>query len=229
MGHRFFVLMGLLLLLATSVGLQYFFPAVKEVILTVLGASIALGGTWYFSQKDTEKSARYLAIRVVCVLDKFIQDCLAVVQDDGLSYGQRTPAGFLEAQVRPPDAPSYPTDVDWKSIDPDLMYKILSFPSEVEFGDKVVGYAWDNASPPDFDEGFEERAFWYTQFGLRANDLIQALCSIYNIPKRNYENFDTVGELEKKWVELQKVRQRRDEEHIQFLSRMQEANSKSTI
>ena len=163
---------ALVFIIVVFIELQTHFPDMKEAIATIIGALIALGGTWFFSNRDIEKSARYLAIRVVCVFDKYLEDCVSVMKDDGLSYGQRTPDGCLEPQVSSLGAPVLPNDVDWKSIDHNLMYAILSFPTDVDAADRHVAFIADMiASPPDYDEFFEERAFQYAQFGLRANEL----------------------------------------------------------
>jgi hypothetical protein len=199
-----------ILVVGASIWLQYHFPEMKEAVLTVLGAFIALGGSWFFTSRDNEKAARYLAIRVVCVLDKFMEDCLAVVTDDGLCYGQRTPEGYKRPQVDSPGSPVYPDDVDWKSIDHDLMYEILSFPSDVEAGDNAISFIWRNvATEPDFDEYFETRAFRYAQLGLKVSELVEKLRRKYGIKPKTYDNWNPVAELKK---ELEKMQSRRNKQ-----------------
>lgn len=92
-------------------------------------------------KRATRKNARYLAIRIVCVLDIYLEDCAEVVKDDGLSYGQRNVAGSLEPQVKEPGVPVYPEDVDWKSINHELMYRVLSLPSEVKAAERLISFA----------------------------------------------------------------------------------------
>ena len=204
-----------------SVWLQSTFPNMKEAILTILGASIALGGTWLFKSGDTEKSARYLAIRLVCLFDKYIEDCVAVVRDDGLCYGSRTQDGCLSPQVRSPGQPDYPEDIDWKSINHDLMYEILSFPAEVEAGDSSISFAWDHcASPPDYDEGFEERSFQYAQFGLKAYDLAQKLRKKYGIREKDYTDWNPVSVLQGELEKIKGRQTRRAESHAKMIEEM---------
>jgi hypothetical protein len=212
-----FSLLVFVLVVGAAIWLQYRFPDTKEAVLTSLGALIALGGTWFFSSRDTERAARYLAIRVVTILDKFIEDCVAVVKDDGLCYGQRTQDGCLSPQVKSPGAPAFPDDVDWKSIDHDLMYKILSFPSDVEAGDNAIAFIWDVvATPPDYDEGFGERAYQYAQFGLKAYELAKNLRSKYGIPTKDYAEWNPVSELQKELETIQTRRKKQEEanEHL---------------
>lgn len=196
--NRWTVTLASLIGVALCVG--HFFADMKETVSTVLGAVIALGGTWFFSSMDTEKSATYLAIRLVCTFDKYIEDCVAVVQDDGLCCGQRTQEGCLEPQVKDPGVPSFPSDVDWKSISSDLMYEILSFPADVASGKN------DISSSPDFDEFFEERRFQYAQFGLKAYQLAQKLRKKYGIREKDYGDWNPVSILEKEFDAIKKAR-----------------------
>ncbi|WP_276366185.1 hypothetical protein [Chryseolinea sp. H1M3-3] len=181
-----------------------------EAIFGFLGVLIGSGITWFQTvwvrKQELERSARYLAIRIACILDKYVEDCAAVVRDDGLSYGQRNVEGCLEPQIKAPGPPVYPADVDWKSIDHEMMYKILSFPSDVEGAEGIISAAGEVASPPDYEEWFEERAFWYAQFGLAAHALAGDLSKKYDIQKKTYKDWNPVTELKK---ELEKLHQRR--------------------
>lgn len=176
----------------------------------LVGVLIGSGITWFqtvwVSKREMDRSARYLAIRIACILDKYVEDCAAVVRDDGLSYGQRTPEGCLEPQVKSPGPPVYPDDVDWKSIDHEMMYKLLSFPADVEGGDSIISAAWAVSHPPDYEDWFEERAFWYAQFGLAAYALAEDLSKKYGIQKKTYKDWNPVAELKK---ELEALHQRR--------------------
>ena len=61
----------------------------------------------------TKKSeAKYLAIRVVCELDKFVEDCASTAIDSG----EEDKDGNNIARVHAPDPPTYPSDVNWKSM-----------------------------------------------------------------------------------------------------------------
>jgi hypothetical protein len=164
----------------------------------VAGSLITFLGTSIHNRKDKKRAARYLAIRVVCIFDKYLEDCVSVVQDDGLCCGQRTQEEYLEPQVRAPGPPIFPDDVDWKSIDHNLMYEILSFPSDVEAADRDLAFVWGEiACPPDYEEGFEKRVFYYAQFGLRAYELAKVLRKKYRIPAKAYGNWNPVSALDK--------------------------------
>jgi len=105
------------------------------------------------------------------------------------------------------------------------MYEILSFPSDIEAADGVIRHTWDHAAlPPDYEEGFEERAFQYAQLGLKAYELAKKLRDAYQIPPRDYNNWDPVSELKS---DLEKIKTRR-EAHAQsmqnFISDRKAAN-----
>lgn len=191
----------------------------------LVGSSISWLQAYWLSEKDKrkvqeerEKSARYLAIRIVCILDKFLLDCAEIVKDDGLSHGQRTPQGCLEPQVTCPPVPAFPDDIDWKSIDHDLMYKLLSFPADIEASNRIIEAAWEHAAAPDFEEGFEERAFWYAQFGLNAYKLADELSKKYGIKEKVYKDWNPVEDLTKELNNIHKSRTARMKGYGEFLS-----------
>lgn len=173
-----------------------------EAVFGLLGVLIGSGLTWFqtywMNKKEKDRNARYLAIRVVCVLDKFLENCAEVVNDDGLSFGQRNAEGCLEPQVKAPEGPLYPEDVDWNSIDHELMYRILSLPSEVDGAKSIISFTWNITGPPDFEEWFDERTFWYSQFGLQAYKLTEELCCKYGIKKKISNSWDPVEDLARK-------------------------------
>ena|SRR5438105_541963 len=74
----------------------------------VVGALLTLLRDVWSDRRTRKRHARYLAIRVVCILDKYIENCAEVVLDDGLQEGQRDEQGCLQSQVRPPAPPSFP-------------------------------------------------------------------------------------------------------------------------
>lgn len=192
-----------------------------EAIFGLIGVLIGSGISWlqaYWSTKQTsEKNARYLAIRVVCILDMYLESCSEVIRDDGLSYGQRTSEGYLTPQVEAPGPPIFLDDVDWKSIDHELMYKILSLPTEVEAGDRIIKSTLEFASPPDFEDWFNERKFYYCQFGLIASKLSEELSTKYKVPRKIYNDWDPVKDFENRLNEVVKWRTLRMEKHASFV------------
>lgn len=187
--------------------------AIFGLIGVFIGSSISWFQSYWLHKREVNKNAKYLAIRIVCILDRYFEECISVVKDDGLSFGQGTSDGFLEAQVEAPGPPIYPNDVDWKSINHELMFQILSFPSEVADGDRIIKAASEIACPPDFEEWFEERRFYYIQFGLIAHKLSNDLCDKYGIKKKSYNDWNPVEDLQK---ELDKVTIERNSRIMQY-------------
>jgi hypothetical protein len=164
----------------------------------MIGSAISWLQARWLSKKDREKieeerdkAARYLAIRAVCVLDKFLVECTNIVKD-------KNSHGFTERKEDDLFLPSlsFPSDVDWKSIDPELMYELLSFPTDVENSHVQIRMAWE-IETKDRMFGQEERAFHYAQFGLHACKLINGLCKTYGIKPKTYNdpNYDPVLDL----------------------------------
>lgn len=192
--------------------------AVFGLLGVVVGSAISWFQSYWLDKRTANKNAKYLAIRIVCILDKYLEECVSVVKDNGLSYGQRTVEGYLEPQVKAPGPPIYPEDVDWKSIHHELMYQILSFPSEVIDGERIIKSAFEVAGPPDFEEWFEERKFYYSHFGLMAYKLSDDLCKKYGIKKKTYNDWDPIQDLKHELHKADVKRRLRIEKYKQITS-----------
>ena len=127
---------------------------------------------WVRDHFSRRKAARYLAIRVVCVLDKYVDDCASVAEDYGVPDHE---TGHNIARKERPSSPSYPTDIDWNSIDHKVMYDLLSLPNVADKAAEVVD------SESDEDSFFETRSFEYATLGLAAAKLAARLRKTYGI------------------------------------------------
>lgn len=181
--------------------------AVFGTIGVIVGSLIPWFRETWSEWRERQRHARYLAIRVVCVLDQYADRCVEVVSDDGLSYGQRDPDGRLRPQVQRPDPPKFPIDVDWRSIDHELMYGLLSLPNEaVEANRSIDWIASELAGPPDYDEAFEARQFEYAVLGIRAIELAGSLQGKYEIPTRGQGKWNPLETLQKRKKEIEAER-----------------------
>jgi len=184
--------------------------AIFGIVGVLVGSGISWFQTYWISNRTEKKNANYLAIRVFCILNKYATDCSYVVSDDGLSCGQRNDEGCLEIQVKLPPVPNFPDDLDWKSIDSALMYKILSFPSYVEAGNMAIAGASEHSFAPDYEEIFEERKFQYSQLGLTAFRLVEELASTFNIKQKIFdEDWNPFEYLENQLATIVKKREKR--------------------
>jgi hypothetical protein len=170
---------------------------VSEVLAGFLGVIVGAFVPWlqsmFESWRSRKRDAQYLAIRVVCILDKFVEDCAAVATDDGIEND----SGITEARTKTPEV-QYPQEVDWRSIDPTLMYSLLSFQNEVRAAEEGVAETWDWEEVPEFASYFRHRAEEYGWCGLKAASLSQELRKTYRIPATTYsEQWSPVGTINK--------------------------------
>ncbi|MGI8568578.1 MAG: hypothetical protein ACR2KT_05665 [Methylocella sp.] len=185
-------------------------PALISAASGLLGVIVGSGIPWLKETLSERKHARYLAIRVVCILDKFVEGCVDVVNDDGLREGQRDADGFLDPQVNLPDSPSFPTDVDWRSIKHDVMYRVLSLPRDVEIAKRSISHSSEFSDPPDFKEFFEDRQYQYACLGLTAAKLARDLRNTYSIPDRDFGHWNPVKNLRDKKDTIEQQRHARE-------------------
>jgi hypothetical protein len=174
--------------------LEFFKSDVGKV---ALGGLIALGGqlavpfiawikeAWFAAGKD-RKEAEYLAMRLVLVFDALINDCYNAVHDP-LIYDQE---GCSESTVPDPTL-SLPADGDYKAFPRHLMYEVISMPNKLDSIKEGMAFAWQHSGPPDYDEFFEYRREHWSRLGLKALDLIDALCRQYKIPLPERPDFYT--------------------------------------
>jgi hypothetical protein len=163
--------------------------AILGLVGVVVGAFLAWFRETRAQHRARRSHARYLAVRVVCVLDSYVDNCARAVLDDGLRDGKRDEKGCLQPEVSLPPPPVFSDDLDWKSIDDDLMYRLLSFPNEAEKVNRVVTIAWNCSRPPDFEEGSEEQRSRYAELGLEAFAISEDLRRRYAIPVRERDEW----------------------------------------
>ncbi len=191
--------------------------AIFGFIGVLVGSLIPWFREWLNENRLRKKHATYLAVQIICILDEYIGRCSAVVGDDGTSMGQpagRTEDGqaYYEAQVLPPKPPCYPDDVDWKSIDNNLMYRILALPNNARKTDLYIDASSEDAFPPDYEGFFVARWEGYANLGLEAIKLTKELRTKYDLPDEKFEinpNWNAKKFLEEKIAELKEMRARR--------------------
>lgn len=118
------------------------------------------------------------------MLDPFVLRCVDVVNDDG-EYVE----GELTPQVASPTV-SFPGDLDWKTMDAALMYRVLTLPGEIAAAESTIAAYAEHSGPPDHDEVWEERKFQYGRVGLYAMDLAADLRSRYGLEPKDYSRWD---------------------------------------
>ncbi len=184
------------------------------LIGVVLGVLLGVFRELYAESRSKKKEAEYLAIRMVCIFESFMEGCASVVGDDGLYHGQTDAEGYSSIQVSPPELNVQLEDVNWKSFPPALMYEILYFPNLIKDAQIFIDSTFEHAaSPPDYSEGFEERQFQYSKLGIRASELTAKLRDIYKIPKNHISNWDVVEYMLAEREKINQLRLKREVAH----------------
>lgn len=162
--------------------------ALVGFIGVLVGASIGILKDLIAYWFGRRRRGRYAAVRIICVLDQYVEKCVEVVGDDGTAQGRpagRHPSGeeYLEAQVASPEPPAFPADIDWISLSPDLMYRVLALPNLAVETERFISGASEHSFPPDYDEFFEARWEGYADLGVEALSIAEALRGEFKLPK----------------------------------------------
>ena len=109
--------------------------------------------TRWFTRK---RRRRALALLVCPVLDRFVADCQATLDDEGAwSNG---PGSTRHFSVPMPSGPEFPTQVDWTAINPELANRILALPLATLRADQELDHLGDYVTPPAHEEAFVFRS-----------------------------------------------------------------------
>lgn len=165
-----------------------------DALIGLMG--VAVGGIiigfreWRTQRSERRHDGSYSAIRLICILEDFAQQCVAVAGDDGYAYGRparRTEGGedVCEAQIEIPSPLSFPDDIVWRSVDETLMHRILALPNKVKSTNNYVSASSENAFPPEYEEFFEPRMEGYAKLGLEAFELIDDLRHQHGVKARS--------------------------------------------
>lgn len=199
---------------------KYFFGLLGIVLGSFLSTAFSIVRELYAEIRSKKKEAEYLAIRMICIFDSFVEGCAAVVGDDGLCDGQADDEGYSRIQVASPELDVQLKGVDWKSFPPKLMYEILYFPNLIKNAESYISSTFEYAAyPPDFSEGFEERQCQYAKLGISASELTKKLRAKYKIPKNHTLNWDMAEYMLKEKEKIDQLRLKREAVHKAMIAR----------
>lgn len=109
------------------------------------------------------------------------------------------------------DPPTFPDDIDWRSISFKLMYRILSLPNNARETDRYIAASAEHSFPPDYGEVFSARQEGYAHLGLKSVNLVKDLRREFKLPDTPKKFWDWGWDMEKffqdKLAEFQKSRQ----------------------
>jgi hypothetical protein len=117
---------------------KYIFGLLGIVLGSALSVIFSIARELYAESRAKRKETEYLAIRMVCIFESFMEGCASVVSDDGTYHGQTDADGYSRVQVVPPQLEVNLSDVNWRSLPPELMYEILYFPNLIKDADTFI-------------------------------------------------------------------------------------------
>lgn len=171
----------------------------------VIGSGLLLFRDWFASALDTRKRAKYLAIRVVTILDRFVDQCAVVSIDDGNLEGWR------DERTVTTDAPApviFPADVDWRSIDHLLAYDLLALDNNIHDAKQAISATSEFSSPPDHEEYYEARRYHHALLGIEAARLARTLRDTHDLPRRTFGEWNPETKLHETQAEIAAERKR---------------------
>lgn len=128
-----------------------------------------------------QRAATYFALRIACMLDRYATECCNAILETKNHISSHGCIGSLHDRL--PVFPDFPGDIEWKSVDPLLAMKILSFPNHVLEANRDIAFVNEVVSaPPDYDETFEESVKQCAQIGLEAWSLVKELKGKCGLP-----------------------------------------------
>lgn len=138
----------------------------------------------------------YLSVQIIFLLDDFAVKCSDVVGDNGTYRGQYGGNGYARCQVVTPELNFSELKGDWKSLPPELVYKLHDFASSNISAKGRVNSAFEYSDPPDFDEGFEARQDEYALLGIQSFSIANEFRKIAKMPERIWSQFDPIEHMQ---------------------------------
>lgn len=162
---------------------------VSGLIGVGVGALLSAFIQWVTHRYDKRKRRQHLILLVCSILDDFCVDCREAMEEEGDEYTvHRGPL------VPSPTSPAFPTEIDWTTIDQDLVRRILWLRHTVPKAERHLEHVWSEwANPPDYKEWFAFRRERCSEWLQEATELSAALRKKANPPiwAADTERFDT--------------------------------------
>lgn len=183
--------------------------AIIGLLGVMLGSVITVSKDFVAYIFERKRNGRYAAVRIISVLDEYVQECVAVVSDDGTSEGRiEDDVEYLDPRVECPGPPIYSSDIDWKSVSFKLMYRTLTLPNTARETDRYIRGSAELSCSPDYEELFEARQEGYARLGLEALAIVKEYRKEFNLramPTKDwYPNWDAQKFLQDKLDKIEK-------------------------
>lgn len=146
------------------------------VAAALLNQSISWFKDWTSERKNISREGRYLALRIAVILERFSIDCAELIASYNLHDQSDGHAGKQSGSL--PILPAYPSDADWKSLNPALCAKALAMRNELELSDKALDFHFE-VDAFQLGSAFKDEA---GKCGYRAWEIATELRSLYKLP-----------------------------------------------
>jgi hypothetical protein len=192
---------------------EKFLLALVGIAGVILGVVLTSLKELVFNCHKRKKDAEYLGVRVSSLLDRFVWGCVDVIYDDGTDRGQLSDNEYAYPQVETPSFQPELLQVEWKSIPAQVMAEVLNFPNLISRADRRIGDAFENANPPDFDDGYAQRQYDYALLGIEAARIANILRSLVKITILVEDQADSLQRLSVAKQEYEKRKAERERLH----------------
>ncbi|MFN3498246.1 MAG: hypothetical protein ACK40A_07555 [Pannonibacter indicus] len=163
-------------------------PEGIAIIAALIGASSALLGQFvsgmigiykevYLDRRKSKRSARFLALQLVLILDDFCSMCYGAAMNNVPEINPSDEMDF-RFRTRAPDL-KLPEAAEWELLDAKLTDEVLWLENTLK--NVRAAHSSLDAYPPDYGDLFEHRAEDYSKLGITTLDTIERLCKRYKI------------------------------------------------
>lgn len=190
----------------------------------ILGFILSILKDYFFASKKQKTERYYLAIITSASLESFISKCLEVAGDEG-DYNEQ---GCLSPKVSLPNFEPMLLDVNWQSLEKELLYEILTLPEKIKEANAYIFSANEYvAGPPNYEEYFNARKLKYAELGLTASSILSKLQTSANLHKPKPSEWSREKVLKKiREATLKKIKasEKRSQETLRSLAKNIEKN-----
>lgn len=152
-------------------------------VIALLGIAFTQFLSWWKDRaadaKKRERSARYLALRLVLQLDDFSGLCFGAAMNNEPEINPSDPMDFRFRTETP--TLNLPENADWQMLEPKLADDVLWLENNLR--NVRSAHSSLDVTPDDYDDLFEHRALDYSKLGLSTLEIIEKLCKRYDIKR----------------------------------------------
>lgn len=169
------------------------------IVGVIVGALLSIIRDYINENRSKTKNARYLAVRIVGLLDQFISQCVDVACDTGRCDSSDN----MVPTTKIPTLNFDNIDGEWQSLSFNLMYEVLDFPNHLLTAKEAENAAYEYGDgAPDFNDVFNTRRYHFALLGMRADKLSMKLRNKYGMPNKDYGQWNPIFRLSEIEAEL---------------------------